>query len=160
MTISKLYFLDGRDLWDTFNIGVESGSDDFLKIPERKDSITHNWLDEDGTDVDLSRTFFKSREVNLHCFSQNANREKFWENYNSLITLFRKPGSRRLTITRHNKDYFVYYKDNNAYQSFRFTVMPSGSILTKFTLTLAEPKPTFEYQPTFLTDEAGRFIIT
>lgn len=160
MDLNNLYFIDGMDLWSTFSIGVEGGSDDFLKIPERKDSITHDWLDEDGIDIDLSRTFFKPRDIVLKCFSRTETKDDFFTKYYQLITVFRKPGLRRLTVSRHGKDYYVYYKDNNAMQSFNFRVLPSGHILTKFQLTIGEAKPDLQQIRTFLVDEQNRFIIT
>jgi hypothetical protein len=159
MKLSGLYQIDGMDLWDTFGIGVESGSDDFLKIPERKDSITHDWLDEDGLEVDLSRTFFKARDVVLKCWATADTKESFFTRYYQLITVFRKPGLRRLSVARHQKDYFVFYKDNNAMQSFNFTVLSSGKVFTKFSLTVNETKPSFQAVQTFLVDEQNRFII-
>jgi hypothetical protein len=160
MTPKALYFIDGMDLWTTFGIGIEGGSDDFLKIPERKESTTHDWPDEDGIDVDLSRTFYKQREVTLKCWSKTANKTDFYAKYSELIALFRKPGTRRLSINRHNKDYYIHYKANSTFDSFNFTVLPSGNILTKFNITVVEVKPGFNNTPTFIIDEVGRFIIT
>ncbi len=62
---SNRYYIDGIDLWTTFRIGVEKGSDDFLKIPQRKESTTHDWQDEDGIDIDLTRNFYKHEHFYL-----------------------------------------------------------------------------------------------
>ncbi len=159
MTPKGMYFIDGIDLWQTFGIGVEDGSDDLLKIPEAKDRTSHDWLDESGIDIDLSRTFLKPREVSLKCFIISNSESDFWTKFNQFIQLLIKPELRRLSITEHDKNYYVYYQDNNIYE--RFTrIKNSSKIACKFTLTLVEKNPAFSNGQTFLVDEDNRFIIT
>lgn len=64
--IKNSYFLDGYSLFQYFGVGVQSGSSDLLKFPDRKDSTTHDWQDENGIDIDLSRVFMASREATFN----------------------------------------------------------------------------------------------
>ncbi len=60
------YYLNGKDLFLTFGVVLQKGStNDFLRYPEKKDSIEHDWQDSNGIDVDLSRIFLKNKEVEM-----------------------------------------------------------------------------------------------
>lgn len=157
-TQTNRYYLDGADLWLYYKVGVESGSDDLLKMPKRKESITHNWLDENGIDVDLSRVFVEAKDIELKCHIIADSEADFWENYNRLQTTLKKPGLRRLTITEFGRDFFVYYKECNIYT--RFTRIKSvNKVACKFSLKLTETVPQLTEQ-TFIVDESTQFIIT
>ena len=157
--ITTSYFVDGFSLYNYFGVGVESGSDDLLQFPDRKDSISHDWEDENGVDVDLTRVFLKEREATFKCFILANDETDFWNKYNLFLSYLTKPGTRRLTITEHGRDYFIYYKKSNAYK--RFTrILSSNQIACKFDLTVVEPDPTSNRVETYLVTEAGSFIIT
>lgn len=160
------YLIDGIDIWNTFGIGIEKGSDDFLKIPARKESTTHDWADENGIDVDLTRTFFKHREGQLKMFMLLKEEfmtipeieATFWSVYNGFINLLSKPGTRRLEIIELSRQFFVYYKDNNVYE--RFTrIKGTNVIATKFTITVVETRPSINNTPTYIITENGKFLI-
>jgi hypothetical protein len=157
--INTLYFLDGYSLYKYFGVGVESGSDQLLEFPERKDSISHDWLDEHGLDIDLTRVFLKSREVTFQMWIVADGEADFWNKYNLFLSFLTKPGLRRLTITEHSREYFVYYKKATAYK--RFTrIKDTNQVLSKFSLTLIEKDPTQNVVSDFIVDEFTRFIIT
>ena len=158
-SISNSYYLDGLSLFDYFGVGVESGSSDLLKPPDRKDSISHDWMDENGIDIDLSRVFLQSREATFQMFIIANDEADFWNKYNAFISYLQKPGTRRLTISEFSKDFFVFYKSCKTFD--RFTrIKDSGKVACKFTLVLIEKDPTAAQAPTFLIEETGRFIIT
>lgn len=158
MTQENRYFLDGADLWLYYKVGIESGSDDFLKMPKRKDSIMHNWQDENGIDVDLSRVFLEPKEIELKCHIIADSEADFWDNYNRLLTKLTQPGVRRLTIAEFGRDFYVYYKECNIYT--RFTrLLQSQKVACKFNLKITEKNPAMTTQ-TFIVDEENRFLIT
>lgn len=157
-TQENRYYLDGADMWLYYSLGVESGSDDFLKMPKRKESITHDWLDENGIDIDTSRVFLEAKEIELKCHILAANEADFWEKYNRLLTAFSKPGVRRLTIVEFGRDFYVIYKECNIYT--RFTrLLQSKLVACKFGIKLLEQTPALTEQ-TFIVDELNRFIVT
>lgn len=153
--------MDGKDLWVAYNVFIESGSDDFLKYPAKKDSITHDWGDSNGIDVDLTRVFVGPRDINLRCAIIVDSTDEFWAKYNGFIADLTQPGTRRIQVAEYEgQSYLVHYKTCNSFD--RFTRVKSGEttkIACKFTLTLVQPEPKIEGD-VFITDEDGRFLTT
>jgi hypothetical protein len=133
-----------------------------LRFPERKDSISHDWKDENGIDVDLSRVFLASREATFSCNFLAANEADFWTKYNSFIYILRQPGLRRLEIAEFGRSFYLYYKSCPSYA--RFTRIKRGTnagmISCKFQITLVEKNPTFDSGNVYLITDAVKFIIT
>lgn len=153
------YYIDGYSLYATFGVVVTTGSSDLLQFAERKESTTHDWLDENGIDVDLSRVFLKSREATFQMWIIADSEADFWNKYNGFLSFLTKPGLRRLTITEHSKEYYVYYKKSAVFQ--RFTrIKDVDKIACKFSLTLIEKDPTTNAVSEFIVSEGNRFIIT
>jgi len=160
MSPENMYLMDGFDLWTQFGITIEKGGlDDLLKIPKRKQSIEHNWTDENGLDVDLTRNYFEAKDSTLKCIIIADSEIKFWDQYNRFISLLTKPGTRRFTVNVFNMDYYVYYKDCTIYSKLT-AFKNTGKLICKFSLTISETTPGFQNVPIFLTDEDNRFIIT
>ena len=155
------YFINGIDLWDAFGIFIQKGSDDFLKLPERKDSITHDWMDTNGIDIDLSTPFFKEKSIALDCAMIAADATDFWTKYQQFVSLISQPGLLRFEPTHLGRFFFVYYKNCSTYQ--KLTKLNSGGVIyvaTKFTINIVEANPDTNNQNVYIIDEAGRFLIT
>lgn len=160
MTPVNQYMLDGLDLWIYFGIAIERGGlDDLLKIPKRKESIQHNWLDENGLDIDLTRVYLEAREITLKCFIVADTEVNFWDQYNRFLSLLIKPGTRRFSVNVFGMDYYVYYKDCVIYSKLT-PFKNTDKLFCKFSLTIIEQVPGFQNLPTYLVDETGQFIIT
>ena len=156
---SGRHFIDGVDLWTNYGMIVESGSDDFLKFPARKDSITHDWQDANGQDVDLSRVFFEDRDITLQMAIIVQDKATFWANWKAFMAMWAQPGTRRLTIAEFEQSFFVFYKSCSAFT--RFTrILEVDKIACKFTIVVNEPAPTFDNTDVFIVDEDGRFLVT
>jgi hypothetical protein len=152
------YFLDGMDFWTNFSMIVESGSDDFIKFPDRKDSITHDWLDSNGLDVDLTRVTFKDRNIVLKMAIIVSTPEEFWLKRNAFLAQWSQPGTHRLTSTELGQSFYVFYKSCGSFS--RFTrLQNTNKIACKFTITVNEPGPTFDNNDVFLVDDDGRAIV-
>lgn len=160
VTLSGAYSIDGIDLYDNFGITLSKGSlDDFLKLPTRKQSIEHSWKDEDGLDVDLSRNFYESREINIKCYIFADSETEYWTKYDSFLTVLRKPGTRRFSVNAFSRDYYVFYKECTIYDKLT-KFQNSNKLFCSFNLKLIEQTPKFNNSPTYIIDEAGRFLIT
>jgi hypothetical protein len=158
--LSGAYLIDGIDLWDNFGITLAKGSlDDFLKLPKRKESIQHNWMDEDGLDVDLSRNFYEAREINLRCYIIADTEALFWIHYNQFLSLLKKPGLRRFNVIVFGLNYYVFYKDCTIYDKLT-PFKQTGKLFCSFNLQLVESVPGLNDTETFLVDTDDRFIIT
>lgn len=66
--VSNMFFINGKDTWLTWGLLLERGSfGQLLMPPKRKDTLSFSWMDEDGTDRDVSAYFKESRTLNLPC---------------------------------------------------------------------------------------------
>lgn len=151
------YLIDSIDFWVAYNMFVSDGVDNFLRYAKRKDSITHDWMDSNGIDVDLSRVFFQSREIPLEiCFI--AKKEDFLPKYTLFIAQWAKPWTHRLEITSLGQSFFVYYKECTAFT--KYTKIENDLVMCKFTITVVEPEPNIDTSHTYIIDDIGRYIIT
>jgi len=155
------YFIDGIDILTVFGVSVEGGSDDFLKYPAKKDSITHDWQDANGLDVDLTKIFFNARPISLKCSILVSSEEEFWNRYQSFLAQLAKPGYRRIQITQFGeKSFYCFYKECTSFTRHTRLKENPGQIACKFTLNLLEGEPNIDYNNVFIVDEQGRFLIT
>jgi hypothetical protein len=156
-------FIDGIDLWTAFNIMVEEGSAEFLRWPPKKESISHNWKDRNGIDVDLSRFFFSERQGSLRMGMIADNEDSFWQKHEQLIATLTQPGTRRLEFKSHgSRSYFVYYKECNSWTQVKALKGDGGVniVAAKFAMTIVEPEPQIDPSNIYIVDEEGRFLIT
>ena len=165
--VSGYAWIDGIDLWTAFGLFIEKGSADFLRHPPKKDSITHDWMDSHGIDVDLSRYFFKERQGALNMGMIADSEEQFWEKHQSFIATLTQPGTRRLTLKAHGeRSYFVFYKECNNWTQVKplkgvdEQIFGPNKVGAKFSLVVIEPNPQIDASLVYLVDEEGRFIVT
>jgi hypothetical protein len=160
---SGYWYLDGMDVWTNFAIGIKEGTAGFLQHPERKESITHNWPDQNGLDIDLSKIFFKERDIILQCWLFTETETEFWTKRNAFIQQLSKPGLRRFTVTAHGgRSYYVVYKSCSAYRQIPSKTLrnvPDNMIVHEFNITLTEPSPQIDATDIFIAADAGEFLI-
>lgn len=159
---SGRWFIDGKDIWLSYGMIVESGSDGFLQYPAAKNGISHDWPDEHGIDVDLTIRKLQSRDISLRCGIIAADADDFWFKYQNLLTDLMAPGNRRIEYTEFgSKSFYVFYNQTNTFT--RLTRLLDGTvpkIASKFTLVLTENEPTLDNNDVFIIEETGKFIIT
>lgn len=160
---SGYWYLDGLDIWNNFAIGIQDGLAQFIPLTERKESITNDWPDQDGLDVDTSSHFFKERLVTLTCWLFAESETEFWTKRDSFINQLRKPGLRRLTVKAHRgKSYFVIFKSCTNYTQVKgkaLTGVPDHYIVHQFTLTLLEPGPQLDATDILIAADEGDFLV-
>lgn len=154
------YFIDGKDLFLVFGIVVESGSDDLLKFPERKDSESYDWQDENGIDIDLSRVFFGSREINLQCSMHAKDEADFWNKRQAFMATLAQPELRRLEVTELSSSFYVYYKSCPTFTRFTRIKRSSAAGVSKFSITFIEKSPTIDSSNVYMITDDNRFMIT
>lgn len=161
---SGWWYLDGIDLWTAFAIAIKEGTALFLQTPERKESISHDWPDQNGLDIDTSKIFFKERTITLQCWLLAQTETEYWQKKNAFLSQIKKPGQRRLSFTSHQgRSYFVVYQSTSGYRQIKGRTLkniPDNMVVHEFNLTVLEPSPQLESGDTFIVDEDGRFIIT
>lgn len=153
------YYLNGKDLFLIFGVMLEKGStNDFLKYPDKKDSIEHDWQDANGIDVDLSRIFVKQKEINIKCLMIGVSTEDFWNKYRYFFAEWLTPGLKRFTVSEFDQSFFVYYKSSS--EPKRFTrIKNTTKIIFEFSLNIIEQEPA-NIRDVFIVDEQNRFLVT
>jgi hypothetical protein len=155
------WFIDGLDVWAQFAIGIREGTADLLEYGARKPSLTHDWPDQDGIDIDVTAHYIKERTINLRCWLITETEDEFWRKHDALLALLRKPGMRRFTVTAHRgRSYSLVYQSVSQYKQVApLRGMPDNTIVHEFILTFLEPQPQVEEAEIFLQDDDGAFII-
>jgi hypothetical protein len=161
---SGYWYWDGIDLWNTFAIGIKEGTALFLQAPAKKDSIVHDWPDQNGIDVDLTKFFFKERDIVLQCWMITETEIEFWQKRNAFLSRISQTGLHRITITAHqSRSYYVYYLSCSAYRQIPSKTLrniPDNMIVHEFSITLREPEPQLENFDTFIAADDGSFLVT
>lgn len=157
------WYIDGIDIYLAYGLIIEKGSADLLRIPPRKESIVHDWLDKSGKEYDTDYFFFDERQTTLNVGILADTEAQFWDNYEKLVAHLSKPGLRRLEMKAHpGKQYYFLYKEcGGITQVVALTGRNEGMVGQKFTLTIVEPNPSpAEAKTQAISDETGRIIIT
>ena len=84
------YYIGGVNI-STLGIYVKS-SDGILDIPKRKIPYRHDWVDEDGEEVDLSSFKKEARTFTLDCFVKGESITEAIDNLQTLFNLLDVPG--------------------------------------------------------------------
>jgi hypothetical protein len=141
MTLSDAYTINGDSLYDTYGIWIESGTDNFITLPESKDRLTEDWADEDGLDFDTTETIkFKSRDITLNCAIKASDMTDFLTKWNSFIALIRTANTFSLFVKRYGITYNLLYKNSTDFKNYT-NIPRNDGILAKFQLIVTEPNP-------------------
>jgi hypothetical protein len=140
MSLSGKYAMDTLDLWTTYGVFLEDGTTEFLRFPERKESITNDWPDQMGIDIDLSTPTYKEREITIQCALIADNEADWWTKYNAFRVALMGSGKRMFYIAELSRSYQVIYVKCSSFTKFT-RIKTSGKVAAKFTLQLLEPEP-------------------
>jgi hypothetical protein len=149
-------FIDGLDCWTTYGVGLTS-YDGALDLPKRKRSISKNWPDEHGEDVDASWNYYETREIKLDLFIQAASEALFHTQLNSFFTAIRGTNLRQVRFNHIPKVFMSYCDGGIAIQ--RKTKFSASKIVATFQLSFIEPQP-ITRQYTNAGSNTASFIIT
>lgn len=152
------YTLGGIDL-ETIGVIVESGANDFLKLPDLKEPYSYSWPERDGIEVDLSDPKFKEKEITLNLAIHATSEAQFWSNYNAFLNLIKSPGTKRLFVGDLGRSFFVYYSKMNNYQRLS-PIAGETKIGAKYSVTFIEPIPSLLKPFAFLTKKGGGYLLS
>lgn len=128
--------LNGKNLLDIFNLVIQTGAEQFLEYPERKETLTNDWAEENGQDYDLELVKFKDKEVTLSCALMAPDDGDFWPYYQSFFSEVTKPGWQNLYIWDHSQTYKVFYKKTGNFKLPLKRIKNVDRVFLKFNLTL------------------------
>lgn len=148
---------DGYDLKESFGIVFTNGSDTFLALPKRKDSVNHNWPEEQGIDIDLSNPTYESRDFVLNCALIASSRADFFTKYDAFWTQLSSLGTHELYHADLDKTFLVFYK-SQANVTKLSKIINTTKVGIKFDLTLSETNPDDNIPAVYLVDDLDRYL--
>ncbi len=128
--------LNNKNLFDDYKLIIQTGTEALLEFPERKEGLSNDWREENGTEYDLDLVRFKDKEISLSCIFIADNDTDYWTRYNAFFTEITKPGYQQLFIYDHSKTYEVFYKKTSAFKKLPKRLKNVNKVFVKFTLTL------------------------
>jgi len=153
------YILNGNDLWQAYGVLVEGGSGSFMAYPARKESLSHDFRDRDGLDVDLWQPRFKAREFVLKCALHAAGRDGFWARWNGLFTELAGSGKHALEIADLGRTFAVFYREQRNVK--KLTPLGGGQgAWARFDLVFGEANWEDNIERTYLVDHGDRYLVT
>lgn len=147
MNPTGLYIMDSIDLWTEYGVFVEKAHDQFLMLPERKESITYSWPDQDGIEIDTTTPRFKEREITMNCAIVANGEADFWTKYDAFKAALTAPGTRNMYVNELSKDFDMIYMKCTAFTKYT-RLKTSGKVAAKFAIVFIIPDT-----PQPLTDE-------
>ncbi|WP_018675545.1 hypothetical protein [Riemerella columbina] len=120
------------------NIGtiIQTGTEELLTFPERKEVYENDWAEENGGEYVLDNPKFKDKEVTLKMVILADNNTQFWQYYNALFTELKKAGVLSLYIFDHDKTYEVFYKKSGNFKKGLKRLKNVEKVFVKFDLIL------------------------
>ncbi|ODM52219.1 hypothetical protein BFF93_15675 [Elizabethkingia meningoseptica] len=128
--------LNGKNLLSDFNLVIQTGTAGLLDYPERKESLSNDWAEENGQEYDLSSPKFKDKEVTLSCAMMAPDDGDFWFYYQAFFSEIAKPGWQDLYIYDHSQTYKVFYKKTSGFVKSLKRLKDVPTVFVKFQLTL------------------------
>lgn len=128
--------INGKNLQNVFRLIIQTGTAELLEYPERKDSLTNDWADENGKSYDLETPKFHDKEVTLKCCFFVDDDTQFWTAYNAFFAELQKKGYQQLFIYDHSKIYEVFYKKTSNFKKATKRLKNTDVVLVAFDLTL------------------------
>ncbi len=128
--------LNNKNLWTDFGCVIQTNTAELLTFPERKESLTHDWAEENGKQYDLTTPRFHDKEVTLKCLFIAENEAEFWQGYNAFFAEWKKSGWQSLYIDDHAQTYQCFYKKSDNFQKLTKRIKNVNKIIVSFELIL------------------------
>lgn len=156
--MTGLYSINGNDIYTAYGLVITSGVGSLLDMPDRKSPYSHDWQDENGVEVDLSRPLFQARQVTFNVVLEGNGYADFWAKYKALFELLSSPGLLELYCADLGSTFHIYYTSSSNFQ--RHTRLRSGQVIMSFTLVFTEPVPIAGGGDVYVWSQDGENIIT
>ena len=135
--------IDTIDIWTTFGAFLLTGSYDGLMRPsKRKASLSNNWPEQNGLEIDLTTPSFESKEADLIFILSASSEAQWWTRYNAFFTLLKLAGERSLYVKELDKTFLVYYIETPSYEQLT-TIKSVSKVVARFTVKFGIANPAF-----------------
>lgn len=135
--------IDTIDIWTTYGAFILTGSyDSLMKPPKRKVSLSNNWPEQNGLEIDLSAPKYESKEAELSFILSASNEAEWWTRYNAFFSLLKAAGERSLFVKELNKTFLVYYIETTSYEQLT-TIKAVSKVVARLTVKFGIANPVF-----------------
>lgn len=141
-----------------FGLTINNGMADFLAFPKRKDSVEHDWPEEDGIDKDLADPHFASREFRLTCTLSATSRDDFKAKHFGLYNELKSSGTVELYFADLDETFYVFYKEQEGFKKLSSRIN-SSNIDVQFDLIFGEINPADNIDDTYIVTDLDEYII-
>lgn len=152
------YILNGYDLEQIFGIIIDKGIMQLLAFPERKDSVNHDFPDQNGIDIDLTAPRFKARSFTFDCTMYGEDFEDVKNKNYALFNILRIQGAYQLYNDFLNQTFYIYYIKQTP-KSTGIYAASKGGVAIDFQLVFGETDPFGNIPTVLLVDDLNRFLV-
>jgi len=136
--------IDSVDIWTTYGAFLLKGSyDSLMRPPKRKVSLSNNWPEQNGLEIDLTLPRYESKEVELSFILSAGNEAQWWTRYNAFFAALMATGERSLFVHELEKTFLVYYIETTSYEQLT-TIKAVSKVVARFTVKLGIANPALE----------------
>lgn len=172
MNYPNQIIINEQDAWNTWNLLMLEGTyKELLKAPKRKESLSHEWADQDGTERDVAPDMakYKSRSLSIPCIIVGNTSTAAWLNYSQFMNYIRTCGYFIMDVPPLNMQFKLLYDDMASMEDPFPYFNKAGQTVLQFTLGLLDDYPFWNDQEfnlidlglgdeNYLADSDGEFI--
>lgn len=152
------YILNGYDLEEKFGLIIKNGVDPLLAMPERKESVTNDFQDQNGIEKDLAAPKFKARTFVFDCALEANDANDLQVKYFGLFNLLSQQGVYTLYNDFLNLTVTIFYTKFTSNNSGLYKTS-NNKIATDFKLEFGETDPYGNIPIVYLVDDVDRYLI-
>lgn len=154
------FILNGQDLETTYGVIITNGVNAMMALPDRKASVSHDFPEQDGLDIDLTQPRFSARAFVFNCVLHAISIQDLQNKYFALFTMLRGAGSYQLFNSFLNLTINIYYtKQSNIGNIYKSVKNGVEGYAIKFDLNFNETNPDDNIPNIYLTNQDGQFLI-
>lgn len=136
------YKFNNLDTLTTYGIVFRKGTyNELLKLPKRKEGLTINWANENGTERYLGEPRYETLVYNLPIAIVAKSEAEFWAKYNALTDFLIASGEFDFDVIDINRRFRVSYSDMTSFDKLT-NIKGSNNIGVYLTLQLFNDHPT------------------
>ncbi|MDO5607644.1 MAG: hypothetical protein Q4G08_04215 [Capnocytophaga sp.] len=128
--------INGKNMYADFGLIIQTGTASLLAFPERKETHSNDWREENGTEYDLGMPRFNDKEVVLNGAFMADDDASFWRHYDAFFDELKKPGWQRLYIADHGRTYSFFYRKSGEFQKSSRRLKGVNKVFVKFEITI------------------------
>ena len=135
--------IDTIDIWTAHGAILLRGSyNDLLKPARRKASLSNNWPEQNGLEIDLAEPKYEAKDVDLTFMITASDESIWWTRYNAFFTLLKGSGQRSLYIRELGTTFLVYYKEVTTCEQLT-TFKSTSLVASRYTVRFGIANPAF-----------------